>query len=173
MRPRAGGAPQHRLPPATGNTRTRTITASVFLSLDGISRASGTPEEEPTGGVALGGWTGPCRNEAMGTVADAAGFASLDCELRLGRRTAELFATHWQYPPGDDPLARTINGARRSVASRTRTALSSRLPTPTRAAQYRSSACPTDSRVSPAAVTGCGCSNAKPRWEPVPIAIPP
>ena len=34
----------------------RRLVASTFASLDGIMQAPGGPEEDPTGGFALGGW---------------------------------------------------------------------------------------------------------------------
>jgi dihydrofolate reductase len=53
----------------------------------------------------------------------AAGFDGKDRELVLGRRTYEIFEAYWPYQPEDDPIARTLNAAKKHVASRTLTTL--------------------------------------------------
>jgi dihydrofolate reductase len=37
----------------------------------------------------------------------------------LGRRTYEIFEAYWPYQPADNPIAQTLNAARKHVASRT------------------------------------------------------
>lgn len=99
----------------------RRLIASTFASLDGILQAPGGPEEDPTGGFALGGWM---FNYADDTVdISEAGFDGKDRELVLGRRTYQIFEAFWPYQPDGDPIARTLNAARKHVASRTLTAL--------------------------------------------------
>ncbi len=95
----------------------RKLIASTFVSLDGVLQAPGAPEEDPTGGFALGGWTYSFWDEAMGDSMD--GFDGKDRELLLGRRTYEIFEAHWPYQPADDPIAKTFNATRKHVASRT------------------------------------------------------
>lgn len=95
----------------------RRLVASTFASLDGIMQAPGGPEEDPTGGFALGGWMFSYRNEGMDV--SASGFDGKGRELVLGRRTYEIFEAYWPYQPDDDPIARTLNAARKHVASRT------------------------------------------------------
>jgi dihydrofolate reductase len=95
----------------------RKLIASTFVSLDGVMQAPGTPEEDPTGGFSLGGWTFNFWDEAMGRSMD--GFDAKDRELLLGRRTYEIFEAHWPYQPADDPIAKTFNATRKYVASRT------------------------------------------------------
>jgi dihydrofolate reductase len=99
----------------------RRLIASTFVSLDGVMQAPGGPEEEPTGGFALGGWAFNFWDESMDP--SASGFDARDRELVLGRRTYEIFEAHWPYQPADDPTARTLNAARKHVASRTLTTL--------------------------------------------------
>jgi dihydrofolate reductase len=99
----------------------RKLIASTFVSLDGILQAPGAPQEDPTGGFALGGWTFPYWDEAMDP--SLAGFDGKDRELVLGRRTYEIFEAYWPYQPEGDPTARTLNAARKHVASRTLTKL--------------------------------------------------
>jgi dihydrofolate reductase len=91
------------------------------VSLDGIMQAPGGPDEDPTGGFALGGWTFNYWDDAMD--ASVAGFDGKDRELVLGRRTYEIFEAYWPYQLHDDPVARTLNAARKYVASRTLTTL--------------------------------------------------
>jgi hypothetical protein len=44
----------------------RQIIAATFTSLDGVMQAPGGPQEDPTGGFTLGGWTAPHFDEALG-----------------------------------------------------------------------------------------------------------
>ena len=99
----------------------RRLIASTFASLDGIMQAPGGPEEDPTGGFTLGGWMFRFADESMDIT--AAGFDGKDRELVLGRRTYEIFEAYWPYQPADDPVAKTLNAAKKFVASRTLTAL--------------------------------------------------
>jgi dihydrofolate reductase len=95
----------------------RRLIASTFVSLDGVMQAPGAPQEDPTGGFALGGWTFHYWDEAMDP--SVAGFDGKDRELVLGRRTYEIFEAYWPYQPEGDPTARSLNAARKHVASRT------------------------------------------------------
>ena len=99
----------------------RKLIASTFASLDGVMQAPGGPEEDPTGGFALGGWMFGFADESM-DISDS-GFDGKDRELLLGRRTYEIFEAYWPYQPDDHPVARTLNAAKKHVASRTLTAL--------------------------------------------------
>jgi dihydrofolate reductase len=99
----------------------RRLIASTFVSLDGIMQAPGGPEEDPTGGFVLGGWT--AGYGAQGMDISAAGFDGRDRELVLGRKTYEIFEAYWPYQREDHPIARSLNAARKYVASRTLTTL--------------------------------------------------
>src|SRR4029077_10223432 len=99
----------------------RKLIVSTFASLDGIMQAPGGPEEDPTGGFTLGGWVFDYSDEAMDI--SASGFDGKDGELVLGRRTCEIFEAYWPYQPDDNPIARTLNAAKKYVASRTLTTL--------------------------------------------------
>ena len=105
----------------TGNSVMRKLIASAFVSLDGIMQAPGGPEEDPTGDFALGGWMVNFADESLDI--SAAGFDGKDRELVLGRRTYEIFEAYWPYQPDDHPVAKTLNAAKKHVASRTRTKL--------------------------------------------------
>lgn len=99
----------------------RRLIVSTFASLDGIMQAPGGPEEDPTGGFTLGGWTFHYWDESMDI--SASGFDGKDRELVLGRRTYEIFEAYWPYQPDNDPVAKTLNAAKKYVASRTLTML--------------------------------------------------
>jgi len=99
----------------------RKLIASTFASLDGIMQAPGGLEEDPTGGFAFGGWVFSFWDEA--TDISAAGFDGRDRELVLGRRTYQIFEAYWPYQPDDHPIAKTLNAAKKHVASRTLTTL--------------------------------------------------
>jgi dihydrofolate reductase len=99
----------------------RRLIVSAFVSLDGIMQAPGGPEEDPTGGFSLGGWTFNYWDKAMDV--SASGFDGKDRELVLGRRTYQIFEAYWPYQPDDNPIASTLNAAKKYVASRTLTML--------------------------------------------------
>ena len=99
----------------------RRLIVSTFVSLDGIMQAPGGPEEDPTGGFTLGGWMFAYADESMDL--SASGFDGKDRELVLGRRTYQIFEAYWPYQPADHPIAKTLNAAKKYVASRTLTKL--------------------------------------------------
>ena len=95
----------------------RKLIASTFTSLDGVMQAPGGPTEDPTGNFTLGGWLSAFGDAGMDL--SAAGFDGKDRELVLGRKTYEIFEAYWPYQPEDDRIARTLNAAKKHVASRT------------------------------------------------------
>lgn len=79
-------------------------------------QAPGGPEEDPSGGFALGGWSVNYWDDAMGqAMAESMG---TPFDLLLGRKTYEIFAAHWPYAT-DDPGADVLNNARKYVATTT------------------------------------------------------
>lgn len=99
----------------------RKLIVSAFASLDGVVQAPGGPEEDPTGGFVLGGWMFGYADASMDI--SASGFDGKDRELVLGRRTYQIFEAFWPYQPDDHPVAKTLNAAKKHVASRTLTTL--------------------------------------------------
>lgn len=99
----------------------RRLIASTFVSLDGIMQAPGGPDEDPSGGFALGGWMFGYLDEELDL--SKAGFDGAGRELVLGRRTYDIFAAYWPHQPDDNPIARTFNATRKHVASRSVTEL--------------------------------------------------
>ncbi len=103
------------------NKPVRKLIVSAFVSLDGIMQAPGGPEEDPTGGFAMGGWMFNYADESLDL--SEYGFDGKDRELVLGRRTYEIFEAYWPYQLDDDPTAQSLNKAKKYVASRTRSKL--------------------------------------------------
>lgn len=99
----------------------RKLIASTFTSLDGVMQAPGGPNEDPTGNFTLGGWLFAFLDADMDL--SAAGFDGKDRELVLGRKTYEIFEAYWPYQAADNPVAKTLNAAKKHVASRTLTSL--------------------------------------------------
>ena len=89
----------------------RQIRIIEHISLDGVIQAPGGPDEEP--GYELGGWAAPHFDPAIGEAIDAAHGDEFD--LLLGRRTYDIFAGYW--PDKRDPMADSLNGARKYVAT--------------------------------------------------------
>ncbi len=97
----------------------RRIVVATFTSLDGVMQAPGDPQEDPTGGFTLGGWTAPYFDEALG--ASLGQIFGRPFDLLLGRKTYDIFAAHWPYVSDpNDPIAAAFNRVTKYVASRAR-----------------------------------------------------
>jgi dihydrofolate reductase len=91
----------------------RKIVVGAFVSLDGVMQAPGGPQEDPTGGFQLGGWTVPYWDDA---VAAAMGEAFAEpFDLLLGRKTYDIFAAHWPHVQMD-PAASDFDAGTAEVA---------------------------------------------------------
>ena len=82
------------------------LTATSFVTLDGVMQSPGAPEEDPRDGFDLGGWLPPHFDDQTGQYM-AGVFEHVDAFL-LGRFTYETFASYW--PNVTDP-ADPISGA--------------------------------------------------------------
>ncbi|HYD39063.1 MAG TPA: dihydrofolate reductase family protein [Allosphingosinicella sp.] len=95
----------------------REIIGAVFQSLDGVIQAPGGPEEDPTGGFALGGWLFNYFDEEVGERIDALFAGPFD--LLLGRRTYDIFAAYWPFAEGENrALGERFDRARKYVVTR-------------------------------------------------------
>jgi dihydrofolate reductase len=93
------------------------LVAGTFLTLDGVMQGPGGPEEDRSGGFDHGGWLVPYFDDLMGQV--MIDWIRRADGLLLGRKTYEIFAAHWPYVTGDDPIAAKFNSVRKHVVSRT------------------------------------------------------
>ena len=93
----------------------RKVIAGTFMSIDGVMQAPGGPDEDPTGGFAYGGWSVNYWDDAM--MAEIGKSMADPFDLLLGRKTYEIFAAHWPYVEGDDPVATKFNAITKYVAT--------------------------------------------------------
>ncbi len=98
----------------------RRLEAQVFVSMDGVLQGPGGPDEDRDGGFRHGGWAMTHWDDSMGRAMGE--FASRPHELLLGRRTYDLFAAYWPNHR-EAPVAASLNGAVKHVASRTKRSL--------------------------------------------------
>lgn len=96
----------------------RKLIVLSFISLDGVLQSPGEPEEDPTGGFKLGGWTIRYFDDFLQrTMVEQ---MSGNYDLLFGRKTYEIFAALWPYADiSKDPIAAGINKARKYVVSKT------------------------------------------------------
>ena len=93
------------------------LTATSFLTLDGVAQAPGGPDEDRNGGSEHGGWLVPYADNDMGEIIKS-WFAQADAFL-LGRRTSWIFESHWPKVPDGNPVATALNGLPQYVVSPT------------------------------------------------------
>lgn len=84
------------------------LSINLFMTLDGVCQAPGSPEEDTRGNFTRGGWLMPLFDEGCGTTVNE--WYSHTTALLLGRRTYDTFAAHWpQVTDPEDHVAAQIN----------------------------------------------------------------
>lgn len=94
----------------------RELAILSFVTLDGVMQSPTSPEEDASGGFAGGGWGAPYWEQVMPQVYAEAMSAPYD--LLFGRRTYDVFASHWPRVGDKDPVAARLNGGHKYVATR-------------------------------------------------------
>ena len=95
----------------------RAITATMFVSLDGVVQGLGRADEDTRGGFAHGGWGPRYNDEVMGAELGK-GMANAG-DMLLGRRTWQDFHTVWGKATDGNPFTAHMNAATKHVVSRT------------------------------------------------------
>jgi len=95
----------------------RSITATMFVTLDGVVQGLGRADEDTRGGFAHGGWGPQYTDEVMGREM-AKGMAKAG-DMLFGRRTWEDFITAWAHATDGNPFTTHMNAATKYVVSRT------------------------------------------------------
>jgi len=91
----------------------------AFLSLDGVMQAPGSPTEDPSGGFDLGGWIMKYSDDTSGgAVRRMVGTLDQPHDVLLGRRTYDIWASHWPDVPASDPLGPALTKANKYVMTR-------------------------------------------------------
>ena len=93
----------------------RNLAILTFQSLDGVMQAPSDPNEDTSGGFTQGGWAQDCWNEVMEQVGREA--MSSEYDLLLGRKTYEIFATHFPKADKNNPVAQKLNNATKYVVA--------------------------------------------------------
>lgn len=94
----------------------RELAVLSFVTLDGVMQSPTSPEEDPSGGFAGGGWGAPYWEEVMPQVYAEA--MSEPYDLLFGRKTYDVFASHWPNTGSEDPVAARLNGGHKYVVTR-------------------------------------------------------
>jgi dihydrofolate reductase len=97
----------------------RKIIAIAFVSLDGVMQAPGGPTEDPSDGFDLGGWVVKYSDEKSGAaVMRMVGTLAKPHDVLLGRKTYDIWTSHWPHVPADDPIGPVLAKANKYVLTR-------------------------------------------------------
>lgn len=87
------------------------------VSLDGVMQAPAAPDEDTSGGFALGGWATAYQDETLAAEMGK-GMANAGPML-FGRTTYETMAGFWPHQTDGNPYTEVLNKARKYVVSTT------------------------------------------------------
>ena len=93
------------------------LTATEFVTLDGVYQGPGGPDEDRRNGFDRGGWQAPFGDEETGRFITAV-YERMDAML-LGRTTFDIWASYWPNHDGGDPVSHGINVLPKYVPSTT------------------------------------------------------
>jgi dihydrofolate reductase len=95
----------------------RSITVTIWITLDGVVQGPGRPDEDDRGGFAHGGWGQRYNDEVMGR--EMAKAMAKPGDMLFGRRTWQDFITAWGRLTDGNPVTTHLNAATKYVVSRT------------------------------------------------------
>jgi dihydrofolate reductase len=98
----------------------RKVITGAFVSLDGVMQAPGGPQEDWENGFKFGGWVAPLADNDPTFGEEIGKLFGQPYDLLLGRRTYDIFASHWPYAEGgpDDAVAKSFNEITKYVVTR-------------------------------------------------------
>jgi dihydrofolate reductase len=97
----------------------RTVTVTMWVTLDGVVQSLGRPDEDTRGGFTHGGWGPRYNDEVMGR--EMATAMARPGDMLLGRRTWQDFITAWGRRTDGNPVTTRMNATTKYVVSRTLT----------------------------------------------------
>lgn len=95
------------------------VTATMFLTLDGVYQGQGGADEDPRGGFERGGWVALHPDEAIWPYIQSV-YARADAFL-LGRVTWQIWSAYWPFNDRGDPVSHGLNVLPKYVPSTTLT----------------------------------------------------
>ncbi len=95
----------------------RSITVTMWVTLDGVVQGLARPDEDTRGGFSHGGWGERYNDEVM--VRAMAEAMAKPGDMLLGRRTWQDFITVWGRRTDGNPFTTRMNAATKYVVSRT------------------------------------------------------
>ena len=95
----------------------RSITVTMWVTLDGVVQGLGRPDEDTRGGFTHGGWGQRYSDEVMGR--EMAKAMAKPGDMLLGRRTWQDFITAWGRLTDGNPITTRMNATTKYVVSRT------------------------------------------------------
>src|SRR5499427_7171462 len=95
----------------------RSISVTMWVTLDGVVQGLGRPDEDTRGGFTHGGWGQRYNDEVMGREMGV-GMAKPG-DMLFGRRTWQDFITAWGRLTDGNPFTTHMNAATKYVVSRT------------------------------------------------------
>jgi dihydrofolate reductase len=95
----------------------RSITVTMWVTLDGVVQGLGRPDEDTRGGFTHGGWGPRYDDEVMGREMGVG--TGQPGEMLFGRRTWQDFITAWGGRADGNPFTTHMNAATKYVVSRT------------------------------------------------------
>ena len=95
----------------------RSITVTMWVTLDGVVQGLGRPDEDTRGGFTHGGWGQRYNDEVLG--AEMAKAMAKPGDMLFGRRTWQDFITVWGRSTDGNPFTTHMNAATKYVVSKT------------------------------------------------------